>query len=150
MSDEEIKNEFINCIEGTHTLNLAISILEDRERLKAESTEWESRYYDMQDNFHNANEEIEELQNIIKEVENINEKMSLALGSAESKLQQKENIIKEAREYIEDKVCCYAFNNKELKHWEFNDNDMNGLLDILDKENGDGNNKEKPNSESKN
>ena len=31
MNSEEIKNEFINCIEGTHTLNLAISILEERD-----------------------------------------------------------------------------------------------------------------------
>lgn len=34
MTNEEIKNEFINCIEGSHTLNLAISILEDREELQ--------------------------------------------------------------------------------------------------------------------
>ena len=31
MNSEEIKNEFINCIEGTHTLNLAISVLEERD-----------------------------------------------------------------------------------------------------------------------
>ncbi len=31
MNSEEIKNEFINCIEGTHTLNLAVSILEERD-----------------------------------------------------------------------------------------------------------------------
>jgi hypothetical protein len=31
VNSEEIKNEFINCIEGTHTLNLAISILEERD-----------------------------------------------------------------------------------------------------------------------
>lgn len=36
MNSEEIKNEFINCIEGTHTLNLAVSILEDREEYKKE------------------------------------------------------------------------------------------------------------------
>ena len=36
MNNEEIKNEFINCIEGTHTLNLAISVLEDREEYKKE------------------------------------------------------------------------------------------------------------------
>lgn len=28
MNSEEIKNEFVTCIEGTHTLNLAISILD--------------------------------------------------------------------------------------------------------------------------
>ena len=39
MNKEEIKNEFINCIEGAHTLNLAISVLEDREDLKKELEE---------------------------------------------------------------------------------------------------------------
>lgn len=39
------------------------------ERLTAESTEWESKFYDMQDNFHNANEEIERLNNIIKNLD---------------------------------------------------------------------------------
>lgn len=48
MNNEEIKNEFINCIEGTHTLNLAISVLEDREEYK---------------------KEIERLNNIINELE---------------------------------------------------------------------------------
>lgn len=37
MNAEEIKNEFISCIEGSHTLNLAISVLEDREQLKLEN-----------------------------------------------------------------------------------------------------------------
>ncbi len=40
MTTEEIKNEFINCIEGTHTLNLAISVLEDREELKKQQEEF--------------------------------------------------------------------------------------------------------------
>lgn len=34
MNKEEIKNEFISCIERSHTLNLAISVLEDREQLQ--------------------------------------------------------------------------------------------------------------------
>ena len=34
MNEEEIRNEFINCIEGSHTLNLAISVLEEREQLQ--------------------------------------------------------------------------------------------------------------------
>lgn len=38
----------------------------------------------------------------IEELENINEKLSLALNSAESKLQQKENVIKEAREKLKE------------------------------------------------
>lgn len=37
MTNEEIKDEFVNCIEGSHTLNLAISILEDREELQREN-----------------------------------------------------------------------------------------------------------------
>ena len=38
-------------------------------KLTAESTKWESKYYDMQDNYHNANEEIERLKKIINELE---------------------------------------------------------------------------------
>lgn len=34
MTKEEIIDEFVNCIEGSHTLNLAISILEEREELQ--------------------------------------------------------------------------------------------------------------------
>ena len=34
-------------------------------------------------------------------------------------------------EYIKDNVAVYAFNNKELPHWEFNDNNMQDLLNIL-------------------
>ena len=34
MNEKEIRNEFINCIEGSHTLNLAISVLEEREQLQ--------------------------------------------------------------------------------------------------------------------
>ena len=34
MNEKEIRNEFINCIERSHTLNLAISVLEEREQLQ--------------------------------------------------------------------------------------------------------------------
>lgn len=66
----------------------------------------------------------------IQELENINEKLSLALESAENKLQQKENIIKRVREYIEketkelyskDKSCKYL---GEIMQLEF-------ILEIL-------------------
>lgn len=42
MNKEEIKNEFINCIESSLTLNLAISVLEDREELKAKVEQYEN------------------------------------------------------------------------------------------------------------
>ena len=58
-----------------------------------------------------------------EELENINEKLSLALNSAESKLQQKENIIKEVREYLK-KPNKYIDRIERLK-----------LLEILDKAN---------------
>lgn len=35
MTSEEIKNEFVNCIEGSYTINLAISVLEERDLYKA-------------------------------------------------------------------------------------------------------------------
>ena len=36
-----------------------------------------------------------------------------------------------AIEYIDDNVAVYAFNNKDLPHWEFNDDDIEMLLEIL-------------------
>ena len=51
----------------------------------------------------------------------------------ERELDKKENIIKEVREYIKDNVVVYAFNNKDLPHWEFNDDNVKELLQILDK-----------------
>ena len=63
-----------------------------------------------------------------EELENINEKLSLALNSAESKLQQKENILKEAREYIEN-------NNFHCKNQEEQEQYDKELLEILDKAN---------------
>jgi SMC interacting uncharacterized protein involved in chromosome segregation len=44
-------------------LDYITNLQEEINKLTAESTEWESKYYDMQDNFHNANEEIERLKN---------------------------------------------------------------------------------------
>ena len=70
MSDEEIKDEFINCIEGSHTLNLAISVLEDRKELQEKL----DKYYNPDDMTLmymlcdvKAKDEIERLNNIIKE-----------------------------------------------------------------------------------
>ena len=47
------------------------------------------------------------------------------------------NRIKMALEYINDNVAVYAFNNKDLPHWEFNDDDMKELLEILRGDNND-------------
>lgn len=72
MSEEEIKNEFINCIEGTHTLNLAISVLEDREDYKKEIERLQRQKEELQINGLRQETlfklEIERLQNIIKEI----------------------------------------------------------------------------------
>lgn len=75
--------------------------------------------------------ENEKLNNIINELENINEKLSLALNSAESKLQQKENIIKEIREYVKQLI--------DLKEEDYlksvNLIYIEKILEILDKAN---------------
>lgn len=63
------------------------------EKLIAESTEWESKYYDMQDNFHNANEEIERLNNIIKEVREYIEKAELGTDITEEHIYYLKNDI---------------------------------------------------------
>lgn len=41
-----------------------------------------------------------------------------------------------AIEYIKDNVAVYAFGNKELPHWEFNDDEIEELIEILDKKEG--------------
>lgn len=40
-------------------INYITNLQQEINKLTAESTEWESKYYEMQDNFHNTNEEIE-------------------------------------------------------------------------------------------
>ena len=71
------------------------------------------------------------------------ENVMIANKMLAQEIERLQNVIKEAREYIEEHSYDYRIggiakvNGKEL-------------LDILDKENGDGNNKEKPNSGSKN
>ena len=57
------------------------------------------------------------------------------INNLQNQLQQKENIIKEVREYINDNVMVYAFNDKKFPHWDFNDDNINDILEILDKEN---------------
>ena len=52
---------------------------------------------------------------------------------AQEEIERLNNIIKEVREYVEDNVVVYAFNNKDLPHWEFNDDNVKELLEILDK-----------------
>ena len=47
--------------------------------------------------------------------------------------QQLRQVLDEIREYINDNVAVYAFNNPDLPHWEFNDDDIEQILQILDK-----------------
>ena len=77
--------------------------------------------------------EIERLKERIEDLNTINEEHQILNGMIRKELQQKENIIKEVREYIKDNVVVYAFNNKDLPHWEFNDDNVKELLEILDK-----------------
>ena len=53
------------------------------------------------------------------------------------------SVLDEIREYINDNVAVYSFNNLDLPHWEFNDEDIRTLLQILDKVKEDENNEEK-------
>ena len=76
MNSEEIKNEFVNCIEGTHTLNLAISILEERDLYHSiikEVREYIEKNIDNEvvHNWYLTNEEAHELLEILDKVGNI-------------------------------------------------------------------------------
>ena len=54
----------------------------------------------------------------------------------QNQLQQKENIIKEVREYIEEHIkyeCDDAFNGKQFYSYHLYDFDKKELLEILDK-----------------
>lgn len=70
MNKEEIKNEFITCIEGSHTLNLAISVLEDREELKGRinkaSDLLQLLHYQFPD-YDDMHKRIEEIEKTLKE-----------------------------------------------------------------------------------
>ena len=46
-------------------------------------------------------------------------------------LEELHNKIDKAIEYIDDNAAVYAFNNKDLPHWEFNDDEIKILLKIL-------------------
>ena len=89
MNNEEIKNEFINCIEGTHTLNLAISVLEDREEYK---------------------KEIERLNNIMNEIrENLDKKIKFCTNEADGTTNDKIcritiNYLKHLKNVLEEKI----------------------------------------------
>ena len=70
---------------------------------------------------------------IVKELDNINEKLSLALESAENKLEKRDNIIKEVREYI-----TYARTPRTIYESGYGKGTcveicMEHLLEILDK-----------------
>ena len=69
----------------------------------------------------------EELENRYKSISNLNKKYVKEIGQLKSQLQQKENIIKEVREYIEKNI----FNSKNQEEQELYDI---ALLEILDKE----------------
>lgn len=45
--------------------------------------------------------------------------------------------ILKAIEYINDNIAVCAFNNKELPHWEFDDNNIQNLIKILKGENNE-------------
>lgn len=42
--------------------------------------------------------------------------------------------INKALKYINDNIAVCAFNNKELPHWEFDDNNIQNLIKILEGE----------------
>ena len=48
------------------------SLNKEIDKLTAESTEWESKYYDMLDNFHNANEEINKQKEVLDKIKEVN------------------------------------------------------------------------------
>ena len=72
-------------------------------------------------------EEIKRLNKRMEDLNTINEEHQILNGMIRKELQQKENIIKEAREYIEER-----YNGEVLTH-TFDKDNVGELLEILDK-----------------
>lgn len=70
---------------------------------------------------------IEESKMLLDYITNLQEKYKEADNDRHKLFEQKEKAI----EYIEKNVAVYAFGNKELPHWEFDDNNIQDLLNIL-------------------
>ena len=84
------------------------NLQQDIDKLTAESTEWESKYYEMQDNFHNTNDEIERLKFKID-----------SWQSYSHELEDYKSRCEKAIEYIKDNMNTYT-NGKDYKLDEFN------------------------------
>lgn len=101
--------------------------------LREENSKLEIALQNIQEDYDRRLEENERLKEII------NDDMTVYLeGLEDGKEKMKqcfESIYKsrceKAIEYINENVSVYAFNSKELPHWEFDDDNINNLLDIL-------------------
>lgn len=70
---------------------------------------------------------------VTKYLEKQNIEQKKQIEEYEKQLEAYENVRKEAINYINQEVAVYAFNNKNLPHWEFNDENITDLLNILNK-----------------
>ena len=77
---------------------------------------------------------LEEDNSHYQEVLDCEENFNIYLNQSFKELERR---INKAIEYIEDNVAVCAFGNKELPHWEFDDNNIQDLLNILKGENND-------------
>ena len=110
---EEVKQDFTKNISDSYTLNLAMSILEDRKNLLNDNL-------DLQNNWN-------ELKEIEKEHQRIN-------GELREKLKIKQEIIEEVRECMKENRTRYIYQDNLGEDWCFEDLDVySELLQILDK-----------------
>ena len=66
-----------------------------------------------------------------KELHNKIEEANATIDTNLELIDHLSNKIDKAIEYIDNNVAVYAFNNKDLPHWEFDDDDIEMLLKIL-------------------
>ena len=79
-------------------------------------------------------DEIERLKERIEDLNIINEEHQILNGMIRKELQEKENIIKEAREYIlTHKLYCFKYDEEELFEITTDKKAKDELLEILDK-----------------
>ncbi len=121
-------------------LDYITNLQQEINKLTAESTKWESKYYEMLDNFHNANKEIERLKQpkIFIDTQDMEERYGEELYKdyLEKQVKDYKSRIEKAVEYIKENAWYMNKDDEEI----LDRVGIEGLLDIL---NGDNNEKDK-------
>lgn len=80
-------------------------------------------------------QEIDETKTLKRKIEQLQDELETLNTLNQQNLKYKQILqgrLCKLKEYIKEKVAVCAFGNKELPHWEFNDDNIQDLLKIID------------------